>query len=226
MRDTARAAATAAITMVAVAACTALAAACSTAPEREFTPAGAAAGDRAGGAAGEAAAAPVPTVATTTVAPGLRVQVEWPAVPEPGQAAIIKAFGDVYTRQWRAVGTLGADTSYLDGVEEPASRDAYTWVNGFVGEGLSARGVARLYALRVASVSGPGAEVDGCVDESGVRVTDEKGTPVARQPDWTKPPKSTYFQAAGVRRGDDGTWRVKLLRHAAYPDERAKECVR
>jgi hypothetical protein len=92
---------------------------------------------------------------------------------------------------------------------------------------MSARGLAKVYALRVASVTGRGAEVDACVDESGVRVTDAAtGRTVAAQPSWTRPPTSTHLQVAGVRRGDDGRWRIKIFQNAVYPHQRAKECLR
>ncbi|MCT9928766.1 hypothetical protein N5079_00885 [Planotetraspora sp. A-T 1434] len=208
---------------VALSSCALLVSACSGAGhERGFTPAGAIAEQPSAGSQAVAA----PGAETITVAPGLQVQIEWPSGLDAAHTAMVKAFGDNYAAQWRAVGSLGKDKSYLDGVEDTASQDAYTWVRGFVAGKFSARGLAKLYSLRVASVTGRGAEVDACVDESGVRVTDTTGTPVADQPAWTKPPKSTYFQVAAVRRGDDGTWRIKLYRHAAYPDERAKECVR
>ncbi|MEW9527028.1 hypothetical protein [Microbispora sp. NPDC049125] len=207
----------------AVSACALLAAGCSVpGEERGFTPAGVVAGQRSGGSQ----PAPAPSVETVAVAPGLTVQIEWPEALEPAHTAMVKALTGTYTAQWRAVGSLGEDESYLGAVEDAASRDAYTWVHGFVSEKLSARGVAKIYGLRVASVSGRGAEVDACVEESGVRVTDKNGDPIAEQPLWTKPPRSTYLQVAAVRKGDDGAWRVKLFQHAAYPDERAKECVR
>lgn len=199
-----------------------LAAACSAPPvDRGFVPSG-----RPGVAFPRTEAVQSPGVEMITVVPGLRIEVEWPAGLEPNQIAMIKAFGDSYVGQWRAVGTTGKNDTYLGSVEDAASRDAYAWVRGFLRARQSARGVARMYALRVASVTGRGAEVDACVDESGMRVTDRKGEPIPDQPIWTKSPRSVYLQLAAVRRGDDGTWRVKLFRHAAYPDERAKECRR
>jgi hypothetical protein len=211
-------------TLALLVACGFLTGACSaSAADRGFVPSGGAAG----AASSQAAAAKQSSgVETITVVPGLRVEVEWPAGLESSQIAMIKAFGDSYVGQWRAVGTTGKDDTYLGGVEDAASRDAYAWVRGFLKARQSARGVARLYSLRVASVTGRGAEVDACVDESGVRVTDRTGEPIPDQPIWTKPPTSIYLQVAAVRRGDDATWRVKLFRHAVYPDERAKECVR
>ncbi|WP_214106719.1 hypothetical protein [Acrocarpospora catenulata] len=169
-----------------------------------------------------AAQGAVPGVETVSAGPGLRVDIEWGGK----QDQKIRAFTDNFVDQWRAVLTKGTDKSYLASVEEPATRDSYDWVDSFLKDRLSAQGIAKLYSLRVAAVNGRGAEVNACVDVSGVRVTDSTGAPVADQPDWTTPPRSTYLQVAAVRRGDDGTWRVKLFRHASYPDERAKECVR
>jgi hypothetical protein len=228
---------------VVLAACAALAPACASAThERGFTPGGVAAGASAAAAAASgtplasgapAAGAPAATTAlsepyaeTIDVAPGLQVRIEWPVALQADKAAMVKAYGDTYVGQWRAVGSLGKDHSFLAGTEEPATGQAATWVDGFVSNDYSARGLARLHSLRVASVSGRGAEIDACVDESGVRLTDRAGIPVTKQPTWTKPPRSTWFQAVGVHKGGDGTWRVKLLRHADYPHELAKECLR
>ncbi|GII43419.1 hypothetical protein Pph01_84220 [Planotetraspora phitsanulokensis] len=208
---------------VAVVSVCALLAACGGSPrEREFTPSGAVAGETAAGT--EAARPPGPE--TVAAGPGLKVQTEWPSGLDASHTSIVKAFADYYAARWRAVGSLGKDKSYLDSVEDAAARDAYSWVRGFTAGKWSARGLAKLYSLRVASVDGHGAQIDACVDESGVRVTNRSGTPVSAQPAWTKPPRSTYFQVAAVRQGDDGTWRIMLFRHASYPDERAKECVR
>ncbi|MBO3745149.1 hypothetical protein J5X84_03645 [Streptosporangiaceae bacterium NEAU-GS5] len=162
-------------------------------------------------------------VQSIVAAPGLQVEVEWPSgTRDPA----IQSLVDSYVSQWRAVGTRGRDDSYLGGVEDEAGRDAYTWVSGFLSGRRSAQGVAKVYALRLTSVTGSGAEVDACVDESGLKLTDTSGTPVPEQPSWTKPPHAVYLQVAALHKGDDGAWRVKLFRHAAYPDERAKECAR
>jgi hypothetical protein len=200
----------------------ALLAACGGSPNEAFTPAGAVAGQPSSGTG----TAKPPGTETVAAGPGLKVETEWPTGLDASRTSIVKAFTDYYAARWRAVGTLGKDKSYLDRVEDAAARDAYKWVRGFVAGKWSARGVAKLYALRVASVDGRGAQIDACVDESGVRVTDRSGAPVSTQPAWTKPPRSTYFQVAAVRQGDDDTWRIMLFRHASYPDERAKECVR
>jgi len=202
--------------------CGVLMSACGGGADPGFHPAGPVAAS----AEGSAEAVRTPGVETIIVAPELRVEVEWPSGLEPRQIAMLRAFGDNYVGQWRAVTSGGSDDSYLSGVEDEAGRDAYTWVRSFLRVKRSAEGVDKLYSLRVASVSGRGAEVDACVDESGLRVVDRSGDPLTEQPMWTKPPKAVYFQAAGLRRGGDSQWRITLFRHAAYPDERAKECVR
>ncbi|GAA0982654.1 hypothetical protein GCM10009555_052940 [Acrocarpospora macrocephala] len=191
--------------------------ACATPAGPEFAPGG-------GGTTTKAlpTTSSAPGIETITAAPGLEIAIDWPS----DRNKMIKAFTDNYVDQWRAVGTAGVDDTYLDSVEEPANRDAYRWVWSFLKGKQSAQGTAKLYALRVASVTGRGAEINACVDTSGIQVTDATGEPIDDQPAWTTSPQSTYFQVAAVRRGDDGTWRVKLFRHASYPDERAKECLR
>ena len=187
------------------------------APATKAAPAGASgSGERAG-----------PQVEKVRPAPGMQVVVEWPAGLSPEHRAMIKAYRDYYTKVWGAIATGGKDDSYLETLEEPASRSGYEWVRAFAASAGAARGVVRVYDLRVSSVTGRGAQVDACVDRSGVQVTDARtGRPDAEQPDWTKPPKAVHFQAAGVRRGDDGVWRVKALRYAEQPDERARACLR
>ncbi|WP_169950593.1 hypothetical protein [Microbispora sp. H11081] len=209
-----------------VTACLLLVSACAPSDaERGFTPGGGvepAAATAAGTPAGQ------PGTEAITAAPGLTVEIEWPAEPDPVRSAAIKAFARDFTAQWRAVGTSGGDRSYVKGIdaESSAYRDALAWVRDFLDDRRSARGVARLYALRVPSTMGRGAEVYGCVDLTGLRLTDEQGVPVARQPAWLKRPRAVYLQTAGLGRGDDGVWRIRLYRHAEYPDELAKECVR
>lgn len=168
-----------------------------------------------------------PGVENVEVAPGMSVSIEWPSGLDGAQQAMVKAFTDGYVGSWKAVVTEGKDTAYLSEVEDQAGRDAYTWVRGFVDRRESATGSAKVYAMRVASASGRGAEVDACVDESGVRVTEaDSGRPIAAQPAWTRQPTSVYLQVAAVRKGDDGAWRVRTYLHASYPHERAKECRR
>ncbi|MFB9251538.1 hypothetical protein ACFFWE_25130 [Sphaerisporangium melleum] len=201
---------------------------------RPFTPGGDAApasSAPSGGPAGQASASAgglsVATEQTVDAGQGMNVSIEWPAGLDIEQQAMVKAFTDGYVASWRAVVTQGEDDAYLGSVQDQAGRDAYTWVRGFVDRREAATGTAKLYAIRVPSVSGRGAEVDACVDQSGVRVTDAgTGRPVARQPAWTRPPAAVYLQVAAVRKGDDGAWRVKTYMHASYPHQRAKECRR
>jgi hypothetical protein len=168
-----------------------------------------------------------PSVETVDVAPGMTVSIEWPAGLDGPQQSMVEAFTDGYVGSWKGVLSQGRDAAYLNGVEDQASRDAYTWVRGFVDRQESATGSAKVYALRVASVTGRGAEVDACVDESGVRVTEAaSGRAIDTQPAWTQQPTAVYLQVAAVRKDDDGTWRVKAYLHASYPHQRAKECRR
>ncbi|MEV4459103.1 hypothetical protein [Microbispora sp. NPDC049633] len=193
--------------------------------DRGFTP-----GGGAEPAAATVAGTPArpPGTEAITAAPGLTVEIEWPDEPDPVRSAAIKAFARDFTAQWRAVGTSGGDRSYVKGIdpESSAYQDAVTWVREFLDDRRSARGVAKLYALRVPAMVGRGAEVYGCVDVTGVRLTDQEGTALARQPAWLKRPRAVYLQTAGLGRGDDGVWRIRLYRHADYPDELAKECQR
>lgn len=207
--------------------------------ERPFTPGGESSATRPSsgptaartpgspGSPGSRGALSTPSVETVEAGPGMTVSIEWPAGLDTAEQGIVRAFTDGYVGSWRAVVSQGEDTAYLTGVEDQASRDAYTWVRGFVTRRESATGTAKVYALRVASVTGRGAEVDACVDESEVRVTDaESGRPVDVQPSWTRKPTSVYMQVAAVRKGEDGGFRVKAYMHASYPHERAKECRR
>ncbi|GAA3831214.1 hypothetical protein GCM10022226_60270 [Sphaerisporangium flaviroseum] len=194
--------------------------------ERPFNPADGVASTAAGSSARPQALS-TPGVQNVEVAPGMTVSIESPAGLDSAQQAMVKAFTDGYVESWKAVVTQGKDTAYLAGVEDQAGREAYTWVSGFVNRQESATGLAKVYAVRVASVTGDGAEVNACVDESGVRVTEvDDGRPIASQPPWTRQPASVYMQVAAVRKGDDGVWRVKAYMHASYPHERAKECRR
>ncbi|MFC4586584.1 hypothetical protein [Sphaerisporangium corydalis] len=203
-----------------------------TGAEHTFTPAG-----DGGSAASGAPATPgsleapgamsTPGVEMVEVAPGMTVSIEWPAGLDAAQQPMVRAFTDGYVESWKAVVSQGKDSGYLDGVEDQAGRDSYAWVRGFVNRRESATGTAKVYAVRVASATGRGAEVDACVDESGVRVTEvDSGRPIDGQPAWTQRPTSVYLQVAAVRKGDDGAWRVRTYLHASYPHERAKECRR
>ncbi|MFF3440413.1 hypothetical protein [Streptosporangium sp. NPDC002721] len=165
-----------------------------------------------------------PKVETVEVSPDVQVVVEWPAAPDRDTTAMIDSFRDYRAGSFRAVVTGGRDTAYLGTVQEGASTDAYTWVKAFLDQRRSVRGTSRLYALNVVSVTGRGAELNACVDETGMRLLDaETGKAVRRQPDWARRP---FLQVAGLRRGDDGIWRIKLLRHAKPFSEASKGCLR
>ena len=167
---------------------------------------------------------PTPRVETVQVAPGVRVVVEWPAAPDQDTTEMINVLRDYFAGVFKAVVSEGRDTAYLDTVADDASRDAFSWVQAFLDERRSVRGTVRLYALNVSSVAGPGAQLDACVDQSRMRlVYSATGKAVPRQPGWTRKP---FLQAAGIGRGDDGIWRIKLFRHAELPSDRAKGCVR
>ncbi|WP_433252076.1 hypothetical protein ACQPYK_07135 [Streptosporangium sp. CA-135522] len=199
---------------------------CSAPVARPFTPVDLPAGDpSASGQDVTASTGPEgPRTETVEVAPGVQVVVEWPAVTDRDTIGMIDAFRDYRAGSFRAVVTGGRDTAYLETVQDGASRDAYSWVQEFLDQRRSVRGTSRLYALNVVSVTGRGAELNGCVDETGMRLLDaETGKALRRQPDWTREP---FLQAVGLRRGDDGVWRIKLLRHAELPSERAKGCLR
>ncbi|MEO3808786.1 hypothetical protein ABGB17_07265 [Sphaerisporangium sp. B11E5] len=192
--------------------------------DRPFTPGGDAAPAT---TANPGAVISTPETKTIQAGRDLTVQVESPAGLTQAQQAIVEAFTTGYVSSWKAVTSQGEDDAYLKAAEEQAARDSYTWVRGFVNRGRSAAGTAKLYSIQVASVSGRGAEVDACVDESAVQVTDaDTGQAIPDQPDWTKPPTAVYLQIAALRRGDDGRWRVKAYMHATYPHQRAKECRR
>jgi hypothetical protein len=200
---------------------------CAPSEARPFTPADLPA-DASPQDPGPSARTATPGVETVRVAPGVRVVVEWPAAPDADTTAMIEALRDYFAGAFRAVTSEGRDTGYLDVVEHDAVDDASAWVRGFLDQRRSVRGTARLYALNVSSVSGSGdnrgAQLDVCVDESKMRLLDSStGKPVARQPDWTRKP---FLQAAAMGRAADGSWRIRLFRHAKLPDERAKGCLR
>lgn len=170
------------------------------------------------------AAQGAPKVETVQVSPDVQVVVEWPAGTDPDAVKMIDTFRDYRAGSFRAVVTGGQDTAYHETVQEGASSDAYLWVREFLKQRRSVRGTSRLYALNVVSVTGRGAELNACVDETGMRLLDaDTGKAVRGQPDWTRKP---FLQIAGLRRGDDGIWRIKLLRHAEPGSEGSKGCLR
>ncbi|WP_157250572.1 hypothetical protein [Nonomuraea typhae] len=176
-----------------------VAAGCAAQPERVYTPREA--------AAATSAAPAVPTPVTETIAVGekMKIEVEWPAAPDP----ILKAFTRYYVDSRKAV--VGGGDDYLTWVEGPAAKDAYDWVHGFRGRSMS--GTAKIYALTVSALMGKGAQINACVDETGLRLVSKSGQAYARQPEWTR---ESYLQAVVIRHGDDGVWRIKDFR---YSDE-------
>ncbi|MFJ2031546.1 hypothetical protein [Streptosporangium sp. NPDC087985] len=199
---------------------------CSAPEPRPFTPSDLPAGDP--GVSQQAGAAPEeekgPRVETVRVAPGVRVVVEWPAVADQDTTGMINTFRDYRAGSFKSVVTGGQDTAYLEAVQDEAGTDARRWVREFLKQHRSVRGTSRLYALNVSSVTGRGAVLHACVDETGMRLLDsETGKAVRAQPDWTREP---FFQLVGLRRDDDGIWRIRLLQHAELPSEPAKGCLR
>lgn len=139
---------------------------------------------------------------TVEVSDDWRLRVEWPADPDPALKPMVDQW--VGTREAIAAGKR----TYQAELELDAAVKATEWVRGFTDEGLTMRGVARLYNLRVVARMGRGAQVDACVDETGARVVSARtGKAADRQPDWVRAP---YPQSVGVRRGDDGVWRLRF----------------
>ncbi|WP_155128561.1 hypothetical protein [[Actinomadura] parvosata] len=138
---------------------------------------------------------------TIQVAAGLRARVEWPANPDP----LLKVMVDQYVGTRRAV--VERRSVYKDGLELDAAVQASEWVQSFADARWSMRGVGRLYNLRVSARVGKGAQIDACVDESGIRmVSTRDGQAIRPQPEWLRTP---YGQSVAARRGDDGVWRIR-----------------
>ncbi|MER5649972.1 hypothetical protein [Streptosporangium sp. NPDC002524] len=167
---------------------------------------------------------PGPRTETVRVAPNMKVLVEWPAAPDANTTAMVEVFRDFYAGSFKAVVNGDGDTAYLDTLEMTVAGEALAWRQKFLDERRSVRGTARLYALNVSSLVGRGAQLDVCVDQRGMQMIDTTtGRKAARQSKWTRAP---FFQSAGMRRGDDGVWRIAMFRHAVLPSERAKGCLR
>ncbi|MFI6476813.1 hypothetical protein ACIBH1_02700 [Nonomuraea sp. NPDC050663] len=147
--------------------------------------------------------ASTPRAEVITIDDQMSVSVEWPAGAD---TTMLRAFTDLYLDSWRSVFT--GSQAYLELVEPPASGQAHEWVKSF--GGAKVKGSARLYSLRVSAVVDDGAEVNACVDETGVRLLNRSGNVHSRQPGWTRTP---YLQAVVLHKGQDGTWRVKDFRH-------------
>lgn len=138
---------------------------------------------------------------TIDVAEGLRLRVEWPADPDPA----LKPMVDQYIGTRKAVAE--GQRIYKRGLELGAAVQASEWVEAFADEGWTMRGTGRLYNLRLVARMGKGAQVNACVDETGIRmVSSRTGKAVSPQPDWLRSP---YPQSVAVRRGDDGVWHIR-----------------
>ncbi|MCG5218304.1 hypothetical protein [Streptosporangium sp. KLBMP 9127] len=193
--------------------------------ERPFVPADGPPGSKAPAAAITAPATPKDE--TLSVGRAMKVVFERPAGLDEEQTKMVDAYRDFYVGSWKAVATRGRDEGYLSGVEPDYTLEMRKWAREFVRDRRSVRGTARLYSADVIAVTGTGAQVDVCVDESGLRMTDATtGQEVPDQPAWTRPPRSTYLQSAALHRGDDGAWRIRKLMYATLPEERAKGCKR
>ncbi|MEV0196922.1 hypothetical protein [Nonomuraea sp. NPDC050691] len=140
---------------------------------------------------------------TVGIGDSMRVRIEWPSDADP----LVRLVADYYVASRRAVVT--GDDGYLDNLEYDAVGIARGWVDEFADQERSLRGVARLYNLRVQSVMGKGAQVNACVDETGVRlVSTRTGKAVSRQPAWTRAP---YMQGVAAHRYDGGVWRIRTF---------------
>ncbi|MGP3955546.1 hypothetical protein ACTWPT_06075 [Nonomuraea sp. 3N208] len=139
---------------------------------------------------------------TIDVGEGLRLRVEWPPDPDPA----LKPMVDQYVGTRKAI--VEGQTIYKEGLEIDAAVQASEWVESFVEKGWTMRGIGRIYNLRVAARMGKGVQVNACVDESGIRVVSSRtGKAISPQLKWLRTP---YPQTVGVRRGDDGVWRVRM----------------
>lgn len=211
---------------------------CSSPPARPFTPvdlpadppgasrdaAGSPAPEGTGGPRRTDGAVSGPKEETVVISPDVRVVVEWPAVSDPDTAGMVKALRDYRAGSYSAVVTQGADTAYLNAMRDEGAWQGREWVGRFLEHHTSLRGVSRIYAMNVAAADGRGATFKACIDETGMRLLDaDTGKAVRRQPSWTRRP---FLQTAGMRRGDDGVWRIVLLQYEELPGEPAKGCLR
>ncbi|MER7501207.1 hypothetical protein [Nonomuraea pusilla] len=147
--------------------------------------------------------APASGTQTLDVADGLRVRIDWPDAPDP----LLKVIADYYVGTRRAV--VEGQSRYNQGLELDAAVKATAWVTEFADQERSLRGTGRLYDLRVVSRQGRGAQINACVDESRLRLTDTRtGEPVPRQPAWTRAP---YPLSVVAHRDAEGGWRIRAL---------------
>ncbi|WP_165969955.1 hypothetical protein [Nonomuraea terrae] len=138
---------------------------------------------------------------TVRVADGLRARIDWPADPDP----LLKLMVDQYVGTRRAIAER--ERGYGHNMEMDAEIQATEWIREFVDKGQTMRGLGRVYNLKVASVVGKGAQINACVDETGIRLVSEStGKAVPRPPAWLGAP---YGESVIAHRGDDGVWRIR-----------------
>ncbi|GAA3526851.1 hypothetical protein GCM10022419_001960 [Nonomuraea rosea] len=131
----------------------------------------------------------------------LRLRIEWPANPDP----LLKVMVDQYIGTRKAIAE--GETVYNRNMEIEAENQSNGWIREFVEQGQSWRGVGRIYNLRVFARRSKGAQINACIDETGIRVISATtGKAVARQPAWLRTP---YPKAVVAHRGDDGVWRIR-----------------
>jgi hypothetical protein len=146
---------------------------------------------------------------TVRVADGLRARIDWPADPDP----LLKLMVDQYVGTRRAIAER--ERGYGHNMEMDAEIQATEWIREFVDKGQTMRGLGRVYNLKVASVVGRGAQINACIDETGIRLVSEStGKAVPRPPAWLSAP---YGESVVAHRGDDGVWRIRSY---AEPNER------
>lgn len=144
---------------------------------------------------------PVAGPETIRLGEGLRATIEWPADPDP----LLKVMVDQYVGTRKAL-AAGA-TTYKHNLELDARIQANGWLQGFAERGETIRGLGRVYNLRVQAVVGKGAQINACIDETGIKVVSARtGKALARQPSWLRTP---YAESVIARRGDDGVWRIR-----------------
>lgn len=146
---------------------------------------------------------------TLRVAEGLRIRIEWPADPDP----LVKLMVDQYVGTRKALAE-GA-TSYTEDMEYDAMEQASGWLQEYAAKGHTIRGLGRIYNVRIRSVQGRGAQVDACLDESGMRVVS-----AATGKTVEKRSSDPYALSVVAHRGQDDRWRIRT-----YIEARER-CVR
>ncbi|MEU0565534.1 hypothetical protein ABZ297_09100 [Nonomuraea sp. NPDC005983] len=170
------------------------------APERVYTPAAAAPSQEK--TAARSTPTETPGDGTISVGRQLRIQVDWPERRDP----LLRLFVDYYVESWKAV-VLG-DGDFGDNLELSAMPEADRWVRLFTDKGWSMKGVTRLYDIRVKATYGKGAQVNTCVDETGLSLLSAEGQVVKKPSTW---PRKPFLQAVIAHRDDQGTWRIRTF---------------